>query len=852
MAKAGEPKKINPGAELEPREGDLQVPLDNLALYAQTSLFAGQEKNVRFFETLPGSAVVRRFRKGQVVCRQGEPGWTAFYILTSEDALKLLEGLTGSSPVANRAALDKEKAALREFIAAAATPRPAATVSLKLARPASPKGAGWLSWFGAKPAAAPPPLVIPIDAPTPLKYKNPTDTLREGDLFGEASCFDRTPRSANVVADRDCYMLEMLRVILEQLKKNDPAFKKRLDAAYRERALKLQVLNIPLFSGLAAGPLQKIRDEAELRSCRAGQVLCDEHDRPDDMFLIRSGLVKVVKGVSALFSAEDVARWKAWAPAEGPRAEALTKLRTLLPADVQALLPPIGDFAARSQADCQAIAYGFNEVLKGKSLWEEKEFLATARDRSFAERLRDLPVKPEARPELDVRRLNRALVEIVLFGVSTFPQPTGGPETVLAYLARGEPIGEMGLMNGEPRSATCVAFIHPREGQAKADARKQDEEAVEVVRISRSLFDVLKQDPSFRAKVEEVIAARRRSDVQVLKQPVGVGEPSLRQSEDYDRLGLAQGQKLMLIDLDRCTRCDECVRACVATHDDGRSRLFLDGPRVAGRFLVPTTCRSCMDPVCMIGCPVSSIHRGANRQMVIEDWCIGCGLCEKQCPYGAIQMHDIGVIPEGALGWRYRPAEPGEAWTKPHYRDHRWAAGQAPFRLGRDFEEAIAVFGDEPARGRPFAFRLAFKVDKDLLKNGDEFSLVVTSPDEKARVWLNGTPLLTDAKPDRQGKRPFPIPKVPALVRAGRNVIAVEATPPVGREENFFDLRLDSVHRPNVPAALATQYVEKEVTLRAVVCDLCSGQPGKVPACVNACPHDAAIRFNARTESPIR
>jgi Putative transposase len=40
--------------------------------------------------------------------------------------------------------------------------------------------------------------------------------------------------------------------------------------------------------------------------------------------------------------------------------------------------------------------------------------------------------------------------------------------------------------------------------------------------------------------------------------------------------------------------------------------------------------------------------------------------------------------------------------------------------------------------------------------------------------------------------------------------------------------------------------------LRAVVCDLCSGQPGKVPACVNACPHDAAIRFNARTDSPPR
>jgi Fe-S-cluster-containing hydrogenase component 2 len=31
-----------------------------------------------------------------------------------------------------------------------------------------------------------------------------------------------------------------------------------------------------------------------------------------------------------------------------------------------------------------------------------------------------------------------------------------------------------------------------------------------------------------------------------------------------------------------------------------------------------------------------------------------------------------------------------------------------------------------------------------------------------------------------------------------------------------------------------------------VVCDLCSDQYGQVPACVNACPHDAALRVDAR------
>ena len=32
--------------------------------------------------------------------------------------------------------------------------------------------------------------------------------------------------------------------------------------------------------------------------------------------------------------------------------------------------------------------------------------------------------------------------------------------------------------------------------------------------------------------------------------------------------------------------------------------------------------------------------------MIIEDWCIGCGLCAKNCPYGNINMHPFQVMVE--------------------------------------------------------------------------------------------------------------------------------------------------------------------------------------------------------------
>jgi len=40
----------------------------------------------------------------------------------------------------------------------------------------------------------------------------------------------------------------------------------------------------------------------------------------------------------------------------------------------------------------------------------------------------------------------------------------------------------------------------------------------------------------------------------------------------------------------------------------------------------------------MAGCPVDAIHRGKHLQIVIEDHCIGCGLCASNCPYGSIFM----------------------------------------------------------------------------------------------------------------------------------------------------------------------------------------------------------------------
>lgn len=101
------------------------------------------------------------------------------------------------------------------------------------------------------------------------------------------------------------------------------------------------------------------------------------------------------------------------------------------------------------------------------------------------------------------------------------------------------------------------------------------------------------------------------------------------------------GTATMLIDMDRCTRCDDCVRACAATHDNN-PRFVRTGP-VQNNIMVANACMHCQDPVCMIECPTGAIHRRADEgQVMINDQtCIGCSSCANNCPYQAIRMVEI-------------------------------------------------------------------------------------------------------------------------------------------------------------------------------------------------------------------
>tara|TARA_R110002049_G_scaffold72490_7_gene187480 strand:+ start:22160 stop:23911 length:1752 start_codon:yes stop_codon:yes gene_type:complete len=101
------------------------------------------------------------------------------------------------------------------------------------------------------------------------------------------------------------------------------------------------------------------------------------------------------------------------------------------------------------------------------------------------------------------------------------------------------------------------------------------------------------------------------------------------------------GREAMVIDLHRCTRCDDCVKACASVHD-GNPRFVRQGPQHE-RLQFVQACMHCSDPVCMIGCPTGSIARNIDTGVVSihEPICVGCGTCAASCPYQNIRMAEV-------------------------------------------------------------------------------------------------------------------------------------------------------------------------------------------------------------------
>ena len=429
-----------------------------------------------------------------------------------------------------------------------------------------------------------------------------------------------------------------------------------------------ELQQLPFFQGVSGTFLSLNRGAVVRRNFKRGEVICHEGEYGSTAFYILEGKARVsisspmahVKTPGALrkflgrLSSQLTQRdsdqreeenKQCWIPIDAPVDLAYANpVAELGPGDLfgemtcMSLYPRSA--TVRAQTDCVML-----EMLRNvlDIMQRNKNFRAqldkTYRKRALDTHLRAVPVFAELtdefigslREKVELVRYTPGQVicrqgdaadafYLVRIGFVKVSQAHPGGEIVLAYLSRGDYFGETGLLHGDVRTATCTALDH-----------------VELVRIGAADFGrMIEQFPDVRRKLEAVERDRMEQNRERL---------SLTRSVPLDNFlqqGLMEAQSLLLLDLDSCTRCDACVRACADAHD-GVTRLVREGLRF-DHYLVATSCRQCLDPLCMVGCPVGSIRRRSSLEVIIEDWCIGCGLCAENCPYGNINLHPFDVV----------------------------------------------------------------------------------------------------------------------------------------------------------------------------------------------------------------
>lgn len=220
---------------------------------------------------------------------------------------------------------------------------------------------------------------------------------------------------------------------------------------------------------------------------------------------------------------------------------------------------------------------------------------------------------------------------LIRHGSVTVSHLVGGKEVVSSFVTAGNYVGEMELIADIPRACTVRAAV-----------------ATDTVLLESSrIAEIIARNPALRSNLDarylrqlsdphaggSIESSTLDTEIQASRHSRGLVSFLMRQ-------GIGEATDVLLIDYSLCIRCDACETACADTHG-GTSRLDREAGTTFANIHVPTSCRHCEHPHCMKDCPPDAIRRSVSGEVYINDSCIGCGNCVKNCPYEVIQMAAI-------------------------------------------------------------------------------------------------------------------------------------------------------------------------------------------------------------------
>jgi len=254
-------------------------------------------------DILRNDAGIRRYKKGEIIVREGDYGTSAFMVVSGAVQAVLSPGLPPAivgrrepsrrgwfSTLAQWWGNSREDEVLRS--------KPGFGVAGGKSRSGGAEGAG----------------IVLQDIPRVLGNHR-TAALVAGDFFGEIAALSRMPRTATVFADEDgTELLEIRWQGLRDLMRHDPQLRRHIDGIYRERALATYLSEIPFIRRLPEEAKQRVMAATQFETygdydwsgeykklIQSGamaakeQTIAAEGDYPNGVIMIRAGFARLTQ-----------------------------------------------------------------------------------------------------------------------------------------------------------------------------------------------------------------------------------------------------------------------------------------------------------------------------------------------------------------------------------------------------------------------------------------------------------------------------------------------------------------------------------------------------------------------------
>ena len=398
-----------------------------------------------------------------------------------------------------------------------------------------------------------------------------------------------------------------------------------------ERLVEIQRA-IPLLSEVPKQPLRELILQATLHHVQPGHVVFKENDFSDSLYFVLDGEVGVSFAAQRPNDPPITLRRGAFF-GEMSLLAGRRRNATVIAIDPSTLIEVPRKAMLRLTANEPSVKKFVDQIFIGRAL-RRHLFQDMDEDRALAIARRTC-LKSFKKGQVIVQQGDEGdAIYLIRSGTVKVTRQEGQKEFVLRYLPAGEYFGEIALLDPHDTKRTATVSTTTR---------------TEVIQLMRNEFlAILDEFPEYKRQLIET-AERRKID-HVFTRLMSIDQSLVDHVKGKELDSVYEGTDVLLIDESKCVRCDNCVKACAATHN-GQTRLYRNEGIIFGTLNVPTSCRHCENPLCLTDCPPGdAIQRDPMGEVFVnEEKCIGCGNCAANCPYSAIFMQHTKPK-TGALG----------------------------------------------------------------------------------------------------------------------------------------------------------------------------------------------------------